>query len=85
MYGIDLEEDEISAARYFSLAHRAPAYTGVMSARAEAQREEQENGGRRSAPAERRPTPKQQPEQYQSVTALAARFPEEIELVKVGD
>lgn len=40
IYAIDLEEDTISAARYFGLAHRLPAYEGVMAARVEAEREE---------------------------------------------
>jgi len=41
IYGIDLETAEISARRYFALAHRATAYTGVMAARAEAERDDQ--------------------------------------------
>lgn len=41
IYGIDLEEREISARRYFTLAHRLTAYQGVMAARAEAEREDQ--------------------------------------------
>lgn len=42
IYGIDLLEQEISARRYFALAHRLTAYTGVMAARREAEREEQQ-------------------------------------------
>ncbi|WP_030168928.1 hypothetical protein [Streptomyces sp. NRRL S-813] len=42
IYGIDLEQVEISARRYFALAHRLTAYTGVMAARVEAEREERE-------------------------------------------
>lgn len=40
IYGIDLEQVEISAPRYFALAHRLTAYTGVMAARAEEERED---------------------------------------------
>ncbi|MFE3031584.1 hypothetical protein ACFXKY_08035 [Streptomyces canus] len=40
IYRIDLEQDEISARRYFALAHRLPAYQGVMSARQEEAREQ---------------------------------------------
>ncbi|MEU6597848.1 hypothetical protein [Streptomyces flaveolus] len=41
IYGIDLEQaDAISARRYFALAHRLTAYTGVMAARADAEREQ---------------------------------------------
>jgi hypothetical protein len=39
IYHIDLDRDEITAARYFALAHRLTAYTGVMAARAEAEQE----------------------------------------------
>ncbi|MEU6365772.1 hypothetical protein ABZ876_08445 [Streptomyces sp. NPDC046931] len=41
IYGIDLLEQEISARRYFALAHRLTAYTGVMAARVEEEREQQ--------------------------------------------
>jgi hypothetical protein len=39
IYGIDLEQQTISARRYFALAHRLTAYSGVMAARAENERE----------------------------------------------
>ncbi|MFF8482323.1 hypothetical protein [Streptomyces antibioticus] len=42
IYGIDLEQQELSARRYFALAHRLPAYQGVMAARTEAEREHRE-------------------------------------------
>lgn len=80
-YGIDLEHDEISAPRFFALATRLFAYSGVMAARAENEREQD------PAP---RPVTKQtapeaeKPSQYQSVAALAAQYPDEIELVKVA-
>jgi len=41
IYGLDLEQDEISARRYFALAYRLTAYQGVMAARAEEERDEQ--------------------------------------------
>lgn len=41
IYHIDLDEQEIASRRYFALAHRLTAYTGVMAARAEAEREQQ--------------------------------------------
>jgi hypothetical protein len=41
IYGLDLEHVEISAPRYFALAYRLTAYTGVMATRAEEAREEQ--------------------------------------------
>lgn len=42
IYGIDLDEREISAPRYFALAHRLTAYQGVMAARVEEERDEQD-------------------------------------------
>lgn len=39
IYHLDLDRDDITAARYFALAHRLTAYTGVMAARAEAAQE----------------------------------------------
>lgn len=50
IYHIDLDEQEIPARRYFALAHRLTAYTGVMAARVEAEREE------RPQPASTTPT-----------------------------
>jgi hypothetical protein len=49
VYGIDLEQQEITGARYFALAHRLTAYQGVMAARAEAEREPAEERGRPAA------------------------------------
>lgn len=42
IYGIDLDQQEITARRYFALAQRLTAYQGVMAARAEAEREDQQ-------------------------------------------
>lgn len=39
VYGIDLEQADVSARRYFALAHRLTAYTGVMAARVEDERQ----------------------------------------------
>ena len=41
IYGIDLEQADVSARRYFALAHRLTAYQGVMAARVEEEREQQ--------------------------------------------
>jgi hypothetical protein len=42
IYRIDLEQVDISARRYFALAHRLTAYQGVMAARVEAEREDRQ-------------------------------------------
>ncbi|MCI3246304.1 hypothetical protein [Streptomyces spinosisporus] len=42
IYGLDLEQVEISGPRYFSLAYRLTAYQGVMAALAEEEREERQ-------------------------------------------
>ncbi|MFI1166568.1 hypothetical protein ACH4UM_23930 [Streptomyces sp. NPDC020801] len=44
IYGIDLEQVDISSRRYFALAHRLTAYQGVMAARVEEEREQQPTG-----------------------------------------
>lgn len=40
IYGIDLEQVDMPAARYFALAHRLTAYQGVMAARVDEEREQ---------------------------------------------
>ncbi|WP_329308331.1 hypothetical protein [Streptomyces microflavus] len=80
-YGIDLEEDDMSGPRYFALAQRTFAFSGVMAARA-AEQEGDTSPRPRTAPRTE-PTPAPEPAQVQSVAALAARYPEEIELVRV--
>ena len=42
IYGIDLEQVDISGRRYLALAHRLTAYQGVMAARVEEEREQQQ-------------------------------------------
>lgn len=61
IYRIDLEQVDISARRYFALAHRLTAYQGVMAARVEAEREEQ------------RPAPSTTPTRTSSTPAPAGR------------
>lgn len=39
IYGIDLEQADVSSRRYFHLAHRLTAYQGVMAARVDEERE----------------------------------------------
>ena len=72
----------MSGPRYFNLAQRTFAFSGVMAARAEAQAEEGDQ--RRQTSTRTHATPAREPEQAQSVAALAARFPDEIELVRVA-
>ncbi|MEU1309510.1 hypothetical protein ABZ419_11530 [Streptomyces cinnamoneus] len=52
-YGIDLQMQEIPGPRYFALAHRLTAFSGVMAARVEAQRERQDASQPRAAQAPR--------------------------------
>jgi hypothetical protein len=76
IYGIDLDRQEISARRYFALAHRLTAYTGVMAARAEAEREDQPNS---TAPTRTGSTPapaRGDNETHEvSLTAFRMQFP----------
>lgn len=84
-YGIDLEQSDISAPRFFALAVRLFAYSGVMAARAENEREQDSTPGPPAErPARESARETESPTQYQSVAALAAQYPDEIELVKVA-
>jgi hypothetical protein len=49
IYGIDLDEREISAPRYFALIHRLTAYQGVMAARVEEEQEQSSTTTRTSS------------------------------------
>lgn len=82
IYGIDLEQQEITARRYFALAHRLTAYQGVLAARAEAEREEQPQPAS-STPTRTSSTPATErgTETELSVTQFTATFPW---LVSVG-
>ncbi len=78
VYHIDLLEQEISSRRYFALAQRLPAYTGVMAARLEAEREQQAPG----SPTPTRTSSTSAPERAESsevrevsLTAFRVMFP----------
>ncbi len=71
IYGIDLEHDEIDARRYFALAYRLTAYTGVMAARAENERES-------TTPTRTSSTPAPERDDHStelSLTQFRAKFP----------
>jgi hypothetical protein len=40
IYGIDLEQADVTGPRYFALAHRLTAYQGVMAARVDEERDD---------------------------------------------
>ncbi|TXJ78634.1 hypothetical protein E2C11_16640 [Streptomyces lavendulae] len=75
IYGLDLEQVEISSRRYFALAHRLTAYQGVMTARVEEQRDQH---GASSTPTRTRDAPPVQgggETREVSLTAFRAIFP----------
>jgi hypothetical protein len=72
VYGIDLERDEISARRYFALAYRLTAYTGVMAALQEAEHERTTPTRTSSTPA---PTRGDSGTTELSLTQFRAKFP----------
>jgi hypothetical protein len=73
IYHIDLERDEISARRYFALAHRLPAYQGVLAARQDAERNEPRTTPTRTSSA---PAPEQRGDTTElSLTQFRAKFP----------
>lgn len=81
IYHIDLERDEISARRYFALAHRLTAYSGVMAARIEAERP-----AVRSTPTRTSSTPASTrgDETELSLTQFRAKFPGLVSVAQGG-
>jgi hypothetical protein len=74
IYRIDLEQDEITGPRYFALAHRLPAYSGVMASRMEAQRDQQDQGATRSTSAPQQAASSGGVKEV-SLTAFRVQFP----------
>lgn len=86
VYGIDLEREEIGGPRFFALAHRLPAYQGVMAARVEAERSEQPQAPAGSAPVERQtasPAPAEGVKEV-SLTAFRVQFPGLVSMATSG-
>jgi hypothetical protein len=73
IYRIDLEEDDITGPRFFALAHRLPAYSGVMAARIEAQRDQ--GGSRAPASTAAAPPASSGGTKEVSLTAFRVMFP----------
>lgn len=87
IYGLDLEHVEISAPRYFALAYRLTAYTGVMAARAEEEQEQRQPASstptRTSTTAA--PTPRGSSETTEvSLTQFRAQFPGLVSVAQGG-
>lgn len=73
VYGIDLDGEGISGPRFFALAHRLTAYTGVMAARVEEERAEQPTA---PAPTTAAAPPTRRPDSdVVSLTAFQFQFP----------
>lgn len=87
VYGIDLEQaDAISARRYFALAHRLTAYTGVMAARAEAEREDRPTPSTPTRTSSTAPPPRQGAGETTevSLTQFRAQFPGLVSVAQGG-
>ncbi|GGW15745.1 hypothetical protein GCM10018980_51910 [Streptomyces capoamus] len=83
IYGLDLEQVEIPARRYFSLAYRLTAYQGVMAARVEEERDEPPASTTPTRTSTTAPPPRQGAGETTevSLTQFRAQFPG---LVSVG-
>jgi hypothetical protein len=75
IYGIDLGDCDLSGPRYFALAHRLTAYTGVMAARAEEEREQDSPPPSAETAAQARPASSPRDRQEVSLTAFRVQFP----------
>ncbi|MCX5522195.1 hypothetical protein OG342_04840 [Streptomyces bobili] len=84
IYRIDLARDEISARRYFALAHRLPAYSGVMAARIEAERDERPAPRSTPTRTSSTPAPERGDETELSLTQFRATFPGLVSVAQGG-
>ncbi len=75
IYGIDLEDTDISGPRYLALAHRLTAYTGVMQARVEEESKEDPPSPSADAGAPARSAGAGGDRQEMSLTAFRVQFP----------
>jgi hypothetical protein len=82
VYHIDLHEQEISARRYFALAQRLTAYTGVLAARLEAERDESRPAG--AVPTSTTPAPQRGDTTELSLTQFRAHFPGWVSVAQGG-
>lgn len=86
IYGIDLLEQEVTGPRYFALAHRLTAYTGVMAARVEAERDEQPTSSNAPTRAQDAPPSRQGAAETAevSLTQFRASFPGWVSVAQGG-
>jgi hypothetical protein len=76
IYGIDLEQADVSAPRYFALVHRLTAYQGVMAARVEEERDEQDQNSTTTRTSSTQPARQGGGENREvSLTAFRVMFP----------
>lgn len=77
IYGIDLRTYDMDGPRYFALAHRLTAYTGVMQARAEEEREKSPTppSADAVAPTQARSADGPRDKSEVSLTAFRVQFP----------
>jgi hypothetical protein len=87
IYGIDLREQEVDGPRYFALAHRLTAYTGVMAARVEEEREDRPTSTTPTRDSTTAPPPARQGNGETtevSLTQFRAQFPGWVSVTQGG-
>lgn len=86
VYGLDLEQVDISARRYFALAYRLTAYTGVMAARAEEEHDERPQASTTPTRTSTAPSPRQGAGESTevSLTTFRAQFPGLVSVAQGG-
>lgn len=82
VYGIDLAVEELDGPRFFGLAHRLPAYQGVVAARVDAEKQETRPSGPQQEPV----APSQAADGVQevSLTAFRVQFPGLVSMATSG-
>jgi hypothetical protein len=86
IYGMDLAAYDITGPRDLALAHRLPAYQGVMAARVEEEREDSSAGGG-AAPVveEYQPRGAGRDQSEISLTAFRVQFPGLVSMATSGE
>lgn len=85
VYHLDLEHVEISSRRYFALAHRLPAYQGVMAARVDEERDERPAPASTPTRTQPAPTGRGSGETTEvSLTQFRMQFPDLVSVAQGG-
>ncbi|MDH6448175.1 hypothetical protein M2155_000583 [Streptomyces sp. SAI-119] len=84
IYGIDLEQADVSARRYFALAYRLTAYQGVLAAQQEADRDDRPAASTTPTRTSSAPAPERGDVTEVSLTQFRAMYPGWVSVAQGG-